>query len=165
MADRLSITASIIAAMQLSIKVARYVRDVTDATGYRNTLLLEMGATKGILGLPWNVGQGATHDADTMANTRMLEEPLKNYAALLTRLEGVSRPGERAQESGQDDQMAAEEGGDAGDHRGYGAIQESPWTGTACRPYWIISCGPERAGTGSMSFRPPKQSVPTRTHM
>lgn len=125
MADPVWITASIITAMQLCTKVARYVRDLIDATGYRNTLLLEMGATKGILDLPWNVGQGVTHDADTMANTRMLEEPLKNYAALLTRLEGVSRPGERAQQSGQDNQMAAEKGGDNGAPRGYGAIQES----------------------------------------
>ncbi|GES57120.1 hypothetical protein ATEIFO6365_0001040700 [Aspergillus terreus] len=85
-------TARIVAVMQLSTKVARYVRDVTDATGYRNTLLLEMGATKGILDLPWDVGQSATQDADTMANAWMLEEPLKNYAALSTWLEGVLTP-------------------------------------------------------------------------
>ncbi|KAJ5666742.1 hypothetical protein N7462_011151 [Penicillium macrosclerotiorum] len=92
MADPLSITASIIAVIQLSTKVVKYVKEASDAIGHRNTLLLEMSATKGILDMLWDVEQGATSDEDTLTNTQILEQPLKNYAALLMRLEAALAP-------------------------------------------------------------------------
>ncbi|KAF9890746.1 hypothetical protein FE257_005614 [Aspergillus nanangensis] len=93
MAGPLSITASIIAVIQPSTKAAEYTREFADAAGYRDTRLLEMSVTKGILDMLWNVGQGTPDDdGETMANTRMLEEPLNNYSALLMRLEDILAP-------------------------------------------------------------------------
>jgi hypothetical protein len=49
MADPLSVTASIIAVLQLSSTVLRYLVDVKDTSADRKSLICEISSTRGIL--------------------------------------------------------------------------------------------------------------------
>ena len=89
MADPLSITASLIAVLQLSTVVVKYLRDVSESGGLKNTLLLEISATKGILETLEDHAANAQETDPVLENVELLQEPLKNHTALLKKLESI----------------------------------------------------------------------------
>lgn len=89
MADPLSITASIIAVLQLSSAVVKYLKDVGGSESSRNSLLLEISSTKGILETLKDLSVNASPTDLILENVQSLAEPLKNYADLLRMLEKV----------------------------------------------------------------------------
>jgi hypothetical protein len=92
MADPLSIASGIIAVLQLTSSVVKYLRDVNDSSGYRNSLLLELSGTNGILETLHELSQGAGEDESFQSSLRLLQEPLRNYEALLKRLDAALAP-------------------------------------------------------------------------
>ncbi|KAF4627318.1 hypothetical protein G7Y89_g10840 [Cudoniella acicularis] len=89
MSDPLSITASIIAILQLSSAVIQYLRDIGHSGGSKNSLLLEISATKGILETVKDLRANANQTDPILENVELLQEPLNNYEALLKKLENV----------------------------------------------------------------------------
>ncbi|KAG8527048.1 uncharacterized protein KY384_008477 [Bacidia gigantensis] len=92
MADPLSITSGLIAILQLTKTVVKYLRDVSDATSQKNVLLLELSSTKGILETLNDLSKSAGDDKSLLSSFRLLQEPLRNYEALLTRLDAALAP-------------------------------------------------------------------------
>src|SRR4051812_16721305 len=89
MADPLSITAGIIAVLQLSSAVVEYLKDVGGSESSRNSLLIEISATKGILETLKDLSVDANATDPILENVQLLSEPLKNYIDLLTKLENA----------------------------------------------------------------------------
>jgi hypothetical protein len=76
MADPLSVTASIIAVLQLSSTVLRYLVDVKDASADRKSLIREISSTRGILStLNETVDDTRVSDETWSATIRSLEYP------------------------------------------------------------------------------------------
>lgn len=87
MADPLSITAGIIAVLQATGTVIKYARDVSDATGHKSNLLLELSGTKGILETLKDLVEHGPKEESLLKTTTLLREPLKNYEAVIRKLE------------------------------------------------------------------------------
>jgi hypothetical protein len=100
MADPLSIASGIIAVLQLTSSVVKYLRDVSDSSGYKNGMLLELSGTKGILETLHDLSQGAGEDELFLSSLRLLQEPLRNYEALLKRLDAALAPVHRFKKVG-----------------------------------------------------------------
>jgi hypothetical protein len=100
MADPLSIASGIIAVLQLTSSVVKYLRDVSDSSGYKNGMLLELSGTKGILETLHDLSQGAGEDELFLSSLRLLQEPLRNYEALLKRLDAALAPAHRFKKVG-----------------------------------------------------------------
>ncbi|KAH0558789.1 hypothetical protein GP486_004572 [Trichoglossum hirsutum] len=76
MADPLSVTASIIAVLQLSSTVLRYLVDVNDALADRKSLICEISSTRGILSTLNETVDGARVSDETWSATiQLLENP------------------------------------------------------------------------------------------
>ena len=76
MADPLSVTASIIAVLQLTSTVLKYLIDVKEASADRKTLIQEISSIRGILStLNETVGDARVSGEIWSATTRSLEEP------------------------------------------------------------------------------------------
>ena len=89
MSDPLSIAAGIVAVLQLSSAVVKYLRDVGDSGSSKRTLLLEISATKGILETLKDLSANANRTDNILENVELLRDPLENYATLLKKLENV----------------------------------------------------------------------------
>ena len=92
MADPLSISASVIAIIQLSGKVIQYLRDIKESSPHKHRILLELSGTRGVLETLNDVDNGVKDDGQLFRNVKALEEPIKNYEALLKRLETALEP-------------------------------------------------------------------------
>ena len=92
MADPLSITSGLIAVLQLTNSIVKYLRDVNDANGQKSGLLLELSSTKGILETLNELSKTAEEDKSLLSSFSLLQEPLRNYEALLTRLDATLAP-------------------------------------------------------------------------
>jgi hypothetical protein len=93
MADPLSITSGIVAVLQASATVVKYLHDVREGSGYKNSVLLEISATKGILETLKDLAANASRSDSVLSNVGALSEPLKSYGALLHKLETALAPG------------------------------------------------------------------------
>lgn len=91
MADPLSATASIIAVLQLSSTVLRYLVDVKDASADRNSLIHEISSTRGILTtLNETVDDARVSDESWSATIRSLEDPNGPLNVLTTTLQSLA---------------------------------------------------------------------------
>lgn len=91
MADPLSVTASIIAVLQLSSTVLRYLVDVKDASADRKSLIREISSTRGILGtLNETVDDARVSDETWSATIRSLEDPDGPLNVLKTTLQQLA---------------------------------------------------------------------------
>lgn len=87
MVDPLSVTASIIAVLQLSSSVLRYLVDVKDASADRQILIREISSTRGILStLNETVDDARVSDETWSAAIRSLEDPDGPLSVLTTTL-------------------------------------------------------------------------------
>ena len=92
MADPLSIASGIMAVLQLTQSVVKYLRDVNDANSQKNGLLLELSATKGILETLHELSKSAEDDKSLLSSFKLLKETLGNHEALLKRLDAALAP-------------------------------------------------------------------------
>ena len=92
MADPVSVAASIIAVLQLTGTVVRYLGNVQDATGYKSRLLLEVSAAKGVLETLRDLSQESVPGDPILSTLSLLKEPLKHHEATLQRLENALAP-------------------------------------------------------------------------
>ena len=91
MADPLSFTASIIALLQLSSTVLRYLVDVKDASADRKSLIREISATRGILStLKETLDDARVSDETWSATVRSLEDPDGPLHVLTTTLQQLT---------------------------------------------------------------------------
>ena len=91
MADPLSITASIIAVLQLSSTVLKYLVDVKDASADRKSLIYEISSTRGILSTLNETVDDARLSGETWSATvRSLEHPDGPLRVLTTTLQQLS---------------------------------------------------------------------------
>ena len=89
--DPLSVTASIIAVLQLSSTVLRYLVDVTDASADRKSLIREIGSTRGILStLNETVDDVRVSDETWSATIRSLKDPDGPLSVLTTTLQQLA---------------------------------------------------------------------------
>ncbi|KFY98178.1 hypothetical protein V500_01789 [Pseudogymnoascus sp. VKM F-4518 (FW-2643)] len=90
MADPLSATASIIAVLQLSSTVLRYLVDVKEASGDRKSLIHEISSTCGILStLNETVVDARVSDESWSATIRLLKDPNGPLNVLTTTLQSL----------------------------------------------------------------------------
>lgn len=92
MADPLSVTASIIAVLQLTGTVVRYLGNVQDATGYKSRLLLQVSGAKGVLETLRDLSQESVQGDPFLLTLGLLQEPLKHHEVTLQRLETALAP-------------------------------------------------------------------------
>ena len=92
MADPLSVAASIIAVLQLTGTVVRYLANVQDATGYKSRLLLEVSGVKGVLETLRDLSQESVQGDHILSTLSLLQEPLKHHEVTLRRLERALAP-------------------------------------------------------------------------
>lgn len=92
MADPLSVAASIIAVLQLTGTVVRYLANVQDATGYKSRLLLEVSGVKGVLETLRDLSQESLQGDPILSTLSLLQEPLKHHEVTLRRLENALAP-------------------------------------------------------------------------
>lgn len=88
MTDPLSVTASLIAVLQLSAVVVTYLKDVKDAGSDRAKLLVEISSTKGVL----ETLDCVAKEDDNPDRLSVLKDPLASYDSLLKRLEKALAP-------------------------------------------------------------------------
>lgn len=82
--DPLSVTAGIIAVLQISSNVVKYLADVRDAPDSRKRLMVEISLTRGILSSVQLLTEGATQD--------LLKEPLQECIKTLQQLQNKLAP-------------------------------------------------------------------------
>ena len=92
MADPLSVTASIIAVLQLTGTLIRYLGNVQDATGYKTRLLLEVSGAKGVLETLRDLSQESVQGDPILSTLGLLVEPLKHHESTLRKLENALAP-------------------------------------------------------------------------
>ncbi|KAM0799116.1 ankyrin repeat-containing domain protein [Usnea florida] len=92
MADPLGITASIIAVLQLSAIVVRYLGNVQDASEYKSRLLLEVSGSKGVLETLRDLSQESLEGETIHSTLSLLKQPLGHHEATLRRLENALAP-------------------------------------------------------------------------
>ncbi|KAI9875567.1 MAG: hypothetical protein M1830_008336 [Pleopsidium flavum] len=85
--DPLSVTAGIIAVLQISSNVVKYLADVRGAPESRKRLMVEISLTRGILGSVQLLTQGVTQD--------LLKEPLQECIKTLKYLENKLAPSDK----------------------------------------------------------------------
>jgi hypothetical protein len=72
MSDPLSITASIIAILQLSSAVVKYLKDIGGSESSKRTLMLEISETKGILETLKDLSANANRTDNILENVELL---------------------------------------------------------------------------------------------
>jgi hypothetical protein len=95
MGDPLSVTASIIAILQLTGTVVKYLSDVKDASGDRNRILVEIGSVNGFLFSLKDLVGRAESDESWLATVRSLgvpNGPLAQFKLALERLATCLEP-------------------------------------------------------------------------
>jgi hypothetical protein len=91
MADPLSISASIIAILQLSAVVVTHIKSMKDASAEREKLLDEIGATSDLLAIINNPVRQAQH-GDSWESLRKPGGPLEQLEAVLKKLDAKLAP-------------------------------------------------------------------------
>ena len=98
MADPLSVTASIIAVLQLTASVVRYLNAVRGAAEERAKLVTEIGSTAGILHILKDLSDRDADSESQLAATRSLcvsGGPLDNFKAALNEIAAKVSRGKR----------------------------------------------------------------------
>jgi hypothetical protein len=97
MADPLSISASIIAILQLTGTVVQYLRDIEGASEDRQTVLNEVSSNSGVLSLLKELADRLSLDDDWFITIKSLYGPggaLEKYEVMLQRLAAKLKPAE-----------------------------------------------------------------------
>ena len=100
MADPLSVAASIVAVLQLTGTVVRYLGNVQDATGYKSRLLLEVSGAEGVLETLRDHSRESVQGDPILSTLGLLEEPLKHHEVTLRRLENALAPAQGLKKAG-----------------------------------------------------------------